>query len=75
VYYIRLNLRELIDITSKRRKRTMMGRKDQSRSSKPFYVLDLEKEIPEDHILRKIDALLDLSFLYKKMGMSLWTQW
>jgi len=53
----------------------MMGRKDQSRSSKPFYVLDLEKEIPEDHILRKIDALLDLSFLYKKMGMSLWTQW
>lgn len=45
----------------------MMGRKDQSRSSKLFYILDLEKEIPEDHILRKIDALLDLSFLYEKV--------
>jgi transposase len=45
----------------------MMGRKDQSRSSKLFYFLDLEKEIPEDHILRKIDAVLDLSFLYEKV--------
>jgi transposase len=45
----------------------MMGRKNQSRSSKLFYFLDLEKEIPEDHILRKIDAVLDLSFLYEKV--------
>jgi transposase len=45
----------------------MMGRKDQSRSSKLFYLLDLEKEIPEDHILRKIDRVLDLSFLYEEV--------
>jgi transposase len=45
----------------------MMGRKDQSRSSKLFYFLDLEKQIAEDHILRKIDAVLELSFLYEKV--------
>jgi transposase len=48
-------------------KEAMMGRKDQSRSSKLFYILDLEKEVPKDHILRKIDSLLDFSFLYKKV--------
>ena len=31
----------------------MMGRTDQSRSSKLFYILDLEKEMPADRILRK----------------------
>jgi transposase len=45
----------------------MMGRKDQSRSLKLFYILDLERQIPKDHILRKIDAVLDLSFLYEKV--------
>jgi transposase len=44
-----------------------MGRKDQSRGPKLFYFLDLEKEIAEDHILRKIAAFLGLSFLYKKV--------
>jgi transposase len=48
-------------------KEAMMGRKDQSRSSKLFYILDLERQIPRDHILRKIDAVLDLSFLYEKV--------
>jgi hypothetical protein len=33
------------------------------RQDRPFYDFDLEKRIPDDHLLRRIDAVLDLSWL------------
>jgi hypothetical protein len=33
------------------------------RQDRLFYEFDLEERIPEDHLLRRIDAVLDLSWL------------
>jgi transposase len=41
---------------------TMMGERSGSQG-RFFYRFDLEKRVPSDHLLRKIDAVLDLSQL------------
>lgn len=42
----------------------MQGKKEQS--SKFFYDVTLEKLVPQDHIIRKIDEALNLEFLYRE---------
>jgi hypothetical protein len=37
----------------------MMGRQD--KPERLFYKFSLERHVPEDHLLRQIDAVLDLS--------------
>jgi len=42
----------------------MVGQKELN--SKTFYIFSLERVVPEDDYYRKLDRLLDLSFLYKE---------
>lgn len=38
----------------------MMGRQ-QEQPEQPFYTFQLDRDVPRDHLLRQIDANLDLS--------------
>ena len=44
----------------------MMG-EPVGRQERLFYEFDLEDVVPDDHLLRKIDAVLDLSWLRGEM--------
>jgi hypothetical protein len=44
----------------------MMG-EPVGRQERLFYEFDLEEMVPGDHLLRKIDAVLDLSWLRSEM--------
>ena len=37
----------------------------QQGTSETFWVVDLDSIIPEDHILKKIDKIIDLNFIRK----------
>ena len=45
----------------------MMGERSGSQG-RFFYRFDLEKRVPADHLLRKIDAVLDLSKLRSQLA-------
>jgi hypothetical protein len=45
----------------------MMGERSESQG-RFFYRFDLEKRIPAEHLLRKIDAVLDLSELRSQLA-------
>jgi hypothetical protein len=45
----------------------MMGRRHQ-RQGQFFYVFDLDKVVPPDHLVRQIDGLLDLSWVHKELA-------
>lgn len=40
----------------------MMGRKSPGR--KIFYMFDIDKRVPEDHLLRQVSRAVDFSFIY-----------
>lgn len=45
----------------------MMGRRNQSQRQL-FYKFRLEAKVPDDHLVRKIKALLDLSWVYAELA-------
>jgi len=45
----------------------MMGRKDKPQSPF-FYSFNLDEVVPQDHLLRKIDRILDLSDLHQHLA-------
>nr|MCP4780399.1 IS1182 family transposase [Hyphomicrobium sp.] len=45
----------------------MMGRREQGQGQF-FYDFDLERVIPDDHLVRKIHAVLDLSWVREELA-------
>ena len=45
----------------------MMGRREDGQGQF-FYSFDLDKVVPRDHLVRKIDGLLDLSWVHKELA-------
>ena len=45
----------------------MMGRRNQGQGQL-FYEFRLEEAVPDDHLVRKIKALLDLSWVYAELA-------
>ena len=45
----------------------MMGRRDDGQS-RFFYAFDLDKVVPPDHLVRQIDAVLDLDWVHKELA-------
>ncbi|MCP4781193.1 MAG: IS5/IS1182 family transposase, partial [Hyphomicrobium sp.] len=45
----------------------MMGRREQGQGQF-FYDFDLERVIPDDHLVRKIHAVLDLSWVHEELA-------
>ncbi len=45
----------------------MMGRRE-GRQGQFFYEFDLDEVVPADHLVRQIDALLDLSWVHKELA-------
>jgi transposase len=45
----------------------MMGRRER-RQGQFFYVFDLERVVPADHLVRQIDAVLDLSWVHEGLA-------
>ncbi len=45
----------------------MMGRRE-DRQGQFFYAFDLAKVVPSDHLVRRIDAALDLSWVHKELA-------
>ena len=45
----------------------MMGRRDDGQSQF-FYAFDLDKVVPPDHLVRQIDAVLDLDWVHKELA-------
>ena len=45
----------------------MMGRRQESQVQF-LYAFDLDKVIPADHLVRQIDAILDLSWVHRELG-------
>lgn len=42
----------------------MMGR--QVGEAQLFYIFSVDRHVPADHLLRRVDAVLDLSFIRRK---------
>src|SRR6266567_7205372 len=45
----------------------MMGRREDGQGQF-FYAFDLDKIVPPDHLVRQIDAILDLSWVHKELA-------
>ena len=45
----------------------MMGRREQGQGQF-FYAFDLDKVVPPDHLVRQIDAVLDLDWVRKELA-------
>jgi hypothetical protein len=45
----------------------MMGRQEGGQSQF-FYAFDLDEVVPPDHLVRQIDAMLDLSWVHKEFA-------
>jgi transposase len=45
----------------------MMGRREQSQGQL-FYEVRLDEVVPDDHLVRKIGSLLDLSWVYVELA-------
>jgi len=45
----------------------MMGRLNHDQRQ-PFYSFSLEEAVPDDHLVRKIAAVLDLSWVHAELG-------
>jgi transposase len=50
-----------------RRERVMMGRRSQGQRHL-FYQFHLDEAVPEDHLVRKVDAVLDLSWVHAELA-------
>ena len=51
------------------RRADMMGRRNQNQGQL-FYEFCLDEAVPDDHLVRKISALLDLSWVYAELAPS-----
>jgi hypothetical protein len=49
------------------RERSMMGRREGGQGQF-FYSFDLDKVVPPDHLVRQVDAVLDLSWVHKELA-------
>src|SRR6202045_5336755 len=49
------------------RRRLIMGRREVGQGQF-FYSFDLDKVVPPDHLVRQIDAVLDLSWVHKELA-------
>src|ERR1700739_625685 len=47
--------------------RSMMGRQERGQGQF-FYAFDLDEVVPPDHLVRQIDAVLDLSWVHKELA-------
>jgi len=45
----------------------MMGRREGGQG-RFFYAFDLDKVVPADHLVRQIDAVLDLNWVHKELA-------
>jgi len=45
----------------------MMGRRSQGQREL-FYQFNLDEAVPDDHLVRKIKVLLDLSWVYRELA-------
>ena len=50
-----------------RREQVMMGRRSQGQRHL-FYQFHLDEAVPEDHLVRKVDAVLDLSWVHAELA-------
>jgi hypothetical protein len=50
-----------------RRERVMMGRRSQGQRHL-FYEFHLDEAVPDDHLVRKVDAVLDLSWVHAELA-------
>jgi hypothetical protein len=50
-----------------RRERVMMGRRSQGQGHL-FYQFHLDEAVPEDHLVRKVDTILDLSWVHAELA-------
>jgi transposase len=53
--------------TCKGDERRVMGRRD-DRQAQFLYAFDLDKVVPSDHLVRQIDAVLDLNWMYDDLA-------
>src|SRR5689334_22120172 len=49
------------------RERSMMGRREGGQGQF-FYAFDLDEVVPRDHLVRQIDAVLDLNWVHKELA-------
>ena len=50
-----------------RRERMMMGRRSRGQRHL-FYEFHLDETVPDDHLVRKVDAVLDLSWVHAELA-------
>ena len=58
-----------LDETAIRGERPMMGRRERGQGQF-FYAFDLDKVVPTDHLVRRIDGVLDLDWVHKELASS-----
>jgi hypothetical protein len=51
----------------------MVGRQEENQVQF-LYAFDLDKVVPADHLVRQIDAVLDLSWVHRELGLTTHTQ-
>src|SRR5271170_6641296 len=56
-----------LDCGGHRRERRMMGRREGGQGQF-FYSFELDKVVPPDHLVRQIDAVLDLGWVHKELA-------
>jgi transposase len=59
--------RDSVGLDGHLRVRCMLGRQE-SGQGQFFYAFDLDKVVPPDHLVRRIDGLLDLSWVHKELA-------
>jgi hypothetical protein len=59
--------RDSVDQGIDSRERSMMGRRERGQGQL-FYAFDLDKVVPADHLVRQIDAVLDLDWVHKELA-------
>src|SRR5712675_153257 len=59
--------RDSVEWDGDSRERPMMGRREGGQGQF-FYAFDLDEVVPRDHLVRQIDALLDLSWVHKELS-------
>ena len=63
----RLAICDFVGSRGHRRGRRMMGRREKGQGQF-FYSFDLDEVVPPDHLVRRIDGLLDLSWVHEELA-------
>jgi len=64
---MRIANRDSVGLRLGQRGRRMMGRREDNQVQF-LYAFDLDKVVPADHLVRQIDAVLDLSWVHRELG-------